>query len=121
MYHPIVKEQVLPGQLEGLQTNANTSETHVPSQPKKPTNFENTFALWISPAAQSPGFCGTRADFLECGGLTPLSYGEARLAREEQRLLLLRVLSCSPAALGSQQSQMAPFQHWTRNSQVCVE
>ena len=32
-------------------------------------------------------------DFLECGGLTPLSYGEARLASEEQRLSLLRVLS----------------------------
>jgi hypothetical protein len=30
---------------------------------------------------------------MECGGLTPLCYGEARLAREEQRLLLLRVLS----------------------------
>jgi len=30
--------------------------------------------------------------FLECGGLPPLSYGEARLASEEQRLPLLRVL-----------------------------
>jgi hypothetical protein len=32
-----------------------------------------------------------RADSLECGGLTPLSYGEARLASEEQRFVLLRV------------------------------
>jgi hypothetical protein len=26
MYHPIVKEQVNPGQLEGLQTNPDTTE-----------------------------------------------------------------------------------------------
>jgi hypothetical protein len=32
------------------------------------------------------------ADFLECGGLTPLCYGEAQLASEEQRFLLLQVL-----------------------------
>jgi hypothetical protein len=43
---------------------------------------------------------------MECGGElvpsyaegTPLSYGEARLASEEQRVLLLRVLSFSQAA-----------------------
>ena len=32
MYHPIVKEQVLPGQLEGQQTNADNSEARAPSQ-----------------------------------------------------------------------------------------
>ena len=37
---------------------------------------------------------------MECGGSTPLCYGEARLASEEQRLLLLRVFSCSWAILG---------------------
>jgi hypothetical protein len=26
MYHPIVKEQVIPGQLEGLQTNRHNTE-----------------------------------------------------------------------------------------------
>jgi hypothetical protein len=32
MYHPIVKEQVIPGQLEGLQTNPDTIETASASQ-----------------------------------------------------------------------------------------
>jgi hypothetical protein len=32
MYHPIVKEQVLPGQLEELQTNPHPTETHFQSQ-----------------------------------------------------------------------------------------
>jgi hypothetical protein len=27
MYHPIVKEQVIPGQLEGLQTNVNYTDS----------------------------------------------------------------------------------------------
>ena len=32
MYHPIVKEQVLPGQLEELQTNPHPTETGFQSQ-----------------------------------------------------------------------------------------
>jgi len=32
MYHPIVKEQVLPGQLEELQTNPHPTETQFQSQ-----------------------------------------------------------------------------------------
>jgi hypothetical protein len=32
MYHPIVKEQVLPGQLEELQTNLHPTETQFQSQ-----------------------------------------------------------------------------------------
>jgi hypothetical protein len=32
MYHPIVKEQIIPGQLEGLQTNPDTIETTFASQ-----------------------------------------------------------------------------------------
>ena len=32
MYHPIVKEQVLPGQLEELQTNPHPTETSFKSQ-----------------------------------------------------------------------------------------
>jgi hypothetical protein len=32
MYHPIVKEQVLPGQLEELQTNPHPTETQFKSQ-----------------------------------------------------------------------------------------
>ena len=32
MYHPIVKEQVLPGQLEELQTKPHPTETHFQSQ-----------------------------------------------------------------------------------------
>jgi hypothetical protein len=43
--------------------------------------------------------------FMECGGLPPLSYGEARLASEEQCLLLLRVFCCS---------------RWHRHSCLCA-
>jgi hypothetical protein len=32
MYHPIVKEQVNPGQLEGLQTNPDTIEPYLKCQ-----------------------------------------------------------------------------------------
>ena len=45
MYHPIVKEQVIPGQLEGLQTNPDTIETTSASQHDTSAIF---FRLWIS-------------------------------------------------------------------------
>jgi hypothetical protein len=36
MYHPIVKEQVIPGQLEGLQTNANYTDSPLLCQQHSP-------------------------------------------------------------------------------------
>jgi len=38
MYHPIVKEQVLPGQLEELQTNPHATETQFQSQAQMKEN-----------------------------------------------------------------------------------
>jgi hypothetical protein len=38
MYHPIVKELVLPGQLEELQTNPHATETHFQSQAEMKEN-----------------------------------------------------------------------------------
>jgi hypothetical protein len=38
MYHPIVKEQVLPGQLEELQTNPHATETQFQSQAEMKEN-----------------------------------------------------------------------------------
>jgi len=38
MYHPIVKEQVLPGQLEELQTNPHPTETQFQSQAQMKEN-----------------------------------------------------------------------------------
>jgi hypothetical protein len=40
MYHPIVKEQVIPGQLEGLQTNHHSTEA--PSKCQALTPVENS-------------------------------------------------------------------------------
>jgi hypothetical protein len=39
MYHPIVKEQVIPGLLEGLQTNPNPNETLHSCQPYYAVKF----------------------------------------------------------------------------------
>src|SRR5215469_13741999 len=40
MYHPIVKEQVFPGQLEGLQTNVNYRDWMLLCQGEIPSIFE---------------------------------------------------------------------------------
>ena len=45
MYHPIVKEQIIPGQLEGLQTNPDTIETASASQHDTSAIL---VCLWIS-------------------------------------------------------------------------
>jgi hypothetical protein len=57
MYHPIVKEQVLPGQLEELQTNPHPTETQFQSQAEMKENKtgEKLFAKIFDAVAISRG------------------------------------------------------------------
>jgi hypothetical protein len=50
MYHPIVKEQVIPGQLEGLQAIRNYSDDTFPCQALSPVHL----AKFASTAPQFP-------------------------------------------------------------------
>jgi len=51
MYHPIVKEQVLPGQLEELQTNPHPTETQFQSQAEIKENKKTSKLLVKSSTA----------------------------------------------------------------------
>jgi hypothetical protein len=56
MYHPIVKEQVLPGQLEELQTNPHATERQFQSQAEMKENKTRRNCSQKSPTAlQSRG------------------------------------------------------------------
>ena len=67
MYHPIVKEQVIPGQLEGLQTNRHSTEA--PSKCQALMSVENSAIceFLVTPVAQA---------------ILPLLDGPSRRSRE---------------------------------------
>jgi hypothetical protein len=53
MYHPIVKEQVIPGQLEGLQTNRHSTDPPSKCQALIPVENSATCGFLVTPAAQA--------------------------------------------------------------------
>ena len=53
MYHPIVKEQVIPGQLEGLQTNRHPIKSSLYCQALIPVENSATCGFLVTPVAQA--------------------------------------------------------------------
>jgi hypothetical protein len=48
MYHPIVKEQVIPGQLEGLQTNRHSNDPPANCQALMPVEDSATCGFLVT-------------------------------------------------------------------------
>jgi hypothetical protein len=58
LFHPIVKEQVLPGQLAGLKTNPDTTEACPKSQAESQIYFSRDLMEVFVPANPSQAFTG---------------------------------------------------------------